>query len=65
MNECSICLEKINHPFCLVCAHIFCGKCIITLIKKRWRKCPICRTRITWTIPAITKAHPELFKIDF
>ena len=47
--QCAICLESIDDVLFLVCAHGFCRNCVIRLIITRTRKCPICRTRITWT----------------
>uniref|UniRef100_A0A6C0EPS1 RING-type domain-containing protein n=1 Tax=viral metagenome TaxID=1070528 RepID=A0A6C0EPS1_9ZZZZ len=52
--QCAICLNKIENVLFLTCAHGFCRNCVIMLIKKRTRKCPICRTKITWTIPQIS-----------
>jgi len=52
---CLICWDPIENPLFLVCAHGFCKNCVIMLIRKRTRKCPICRTRISWTIPQIEK----------
>ena len=51
-NDCVICLENINKDnlIKLNCKHMFHKDCILTLIKKRNRKCPLCRHRITWTI---------------
>lgn len=56
MSQCVICWELLEDPLFLICAHGYCKKCVITLIRKRTRKCPICRTKITWTIPQIIKA---------
>lgn len=57
---CSICLEDVKDPLALVCGHVICYNDVITLIQKRTRKCPICRTRITWTIPQLNNAqHPQ------
>lgn len=52
-TNCLICLNKINNPLFLECSHGFCSECIIKFIHSRSRKCPICRLRITWTIPRI------------
>ena len=38
--------NKIN----LSCNHVFHHQCIKTMIIKRSRKCPLCRTKITWNI---------------
>ena len=55
--DCVICLEKIKKPLFLTCAHGFCLDCIVILIQKRYRKCPVCRTRITWTIPTVKNRY--------
>ena len=47
----------------LICGHILCSECIMTLVRLRNRKCPICRTRITWNIPSIQR-HIKLRKIQ-
>ena len=49
-TSCVICTDKIIQKNCiaLACAHTYHTSCIKTLIKKRLRKCPQCRTRITW-----------------
>ena len=51
-HDCVICFEKIdsNNMIILRCNHSFHKECIITLVKKRNRKCPLCRNRITWTV---------------
>ena len=61
--ECIICNEKINNKdiICLECCHIFHINCIIMLIKKRTRKCPLCRHKIRWTITQIIR-HKNLIK---
>ena len=50
VKTCIICTDKIKQKYCvaLACAHIYHISCVKTLIKKRSRKCPQCRTRITW-----------------
>ena len=62
MHECIICNENIinNNKIALTCCHLFHTNCIITMIQKRYRKCPICRTRITWTIPQLLR-HNHLY----
>ena len=54
-NECVICFEEIsdNNMIKLSCNHSFHKNCIIELVKKRNRKCPLCRNKITWTINSI------------
>ena len=61
--ECIICYENIkdSDKVALSCRHIFHTECIIELIRKRYRKCPLCRTRITWNVPQFQK-HIKLSK---
>ena len=61
--ECIICLDKIepNNLVALKCAHMFHTDCVIKLIEKRTRKCPICRERITYVKKQLIK-HLELSK---
>ena len=56
-KECVICLENImdNHDVVLECAHKYHTDCIITMVRKRYRKCPICRTKIRWNIKQLLK----------
>ncbi len=49
---CLVCDEN-NDITALHCGHIFCTDCVIKLVKTRNRKCPLCRTRITWNIPQL------------
>ena len=48
----------------LQCCHLYHSECVKTLVKKRTRKCPICRTRITWNLEQINK-HIKLSKEKF
>jgi hypothetical protein len=59
--ECIICYEKIKEKekVALICCHVFHTEYIIKLVQKRYRECPLCRTRITWNIPQLNK-HVEL-----
>ena len=61
--KCNICYDDIilKNTIALECGHIFHNNCIITLIRKRNRKCPNCRCRIKWNINQI-KRHEKLFK---
>ena len=52
-HNCKICWDKLKDPLFLPCAHGFCRQCVIRLIETRTRKCPLCRTRITWTVANI------------
>lgn len=62
-NICIICFEEIELKdlTALSCGHMFHIDCIINLVKKRTRKCPLCRVRITWNVPQLLK-HKELFE---
>ena len=59
--ECVICLEDIKNDelVALKCAHMFHIDCVIMLIQKRTRKCPICRERITYIKKQLVK-HKKL-----
>lgn len=59
--ECLICYEEMTSKdmIVLACCHIFHSTCVVKLIQKRTRKCPICRSRITWNVPQIQK-HIDL-----
>jgi ERCC4-related helicase len=47
-NDCAICLDKVENPVMLECTHIFCGKCILNLLRMRDNNnCPYCRTKIS------------------
>ena len=63
LKDCIICFEKIKKKNLVVleCAHMFHTNCIITMVKKRNRKCPLCRKRITWNVPQLKK-HIDLYK---
>ena len=54
-----MCVEVVdeNDVVSLYCGHTFHTSCIITLIKKRNRKCPLCRERIEWNINQFKKHH--------
>ena len=60
--ECVICNEEITKKdiVCLECCHIFHTNCVIMLVKKRTRKCPLCRTKIRLTIPQMIR-HDLLY----
>lgn len=47
--RCIICLNGTENITFLNCNHFFCLKCVLTLISKRSRKYPMCRTPITHT----------------
>ena len=63
--ECIICTEEIDvkNLICLECCHIFHSNCVINLVKKRTRKCPLCRTKIRWNIPQIIR-HDNLYILN-
>ena len=45
-QECIICTDNIVEvdKVALQCCHMYHSECVKTLVKKRTRKCPICRT---------------------
>ena len=61
--ECFICYDDIELKdlVSLECGHLFHTNCIITLIRMRNRKCPLCRKRITWNVNQLIK-HNNLYK---
>lgn len=63
VKECIICFDKIKKKdsVFLECSHKFHTNCVIQLVRKRTRKCPLCRTRIRWTVKQLIK-HNNLFK---
>lgn len=65
-EECIICTDNIVEAdkVALQCCHLYHSECVKTLVKKRTRKCPICRTRITWNLEQINK-HIKLSKEKF
>ena len=49
-EECSICLDSLAWPVITHCAHIFCKKCIESVIKLDsvfGAKCPLCRRPVS------------------
>ena len=60
--ECVICNEKIHEKDIvgLECAHFYHIKCVIELIRKRTRKCPLCRTKIRLNISQFLN-HEKLY----
>jgi SNF2 family DNA or RNA helicase len=52
-KTCSICLDNITNPIILECTHIFCGTCLMNMLrnseKNFIKKCPECRFVITST----------------
>ena len=59
--SCVICTEIIEEKdkVALSCGHMFHTDCIIIMIKKRYRSCPLCTTKIIWTVPQFTR-HKNL-----
>ena len=51
-NDCVICASGIKNKdlVALECCHMYHSKCVINLVEKRTRKCPLCRTKIMWNI---------------
>ena len=60
--ECIICNENILEKdlIALSCCHIYHVDCVIKMIKMRYRKCPLCRTRIIWNVNQV-KRHYDLY----
>ena len=44
--QCSICSLVFNNPMRLDCGHTFCYKCLVSLVAKYNKLCPICRVAI-------------------
>ena len=61
--ECVICNEIIKKKdnVGLECAHMFHTRCIIKLVRKRYRKCPLCRLQIRWNVKQLFR-HEKLYK---
>lgn len=55
---CTICFETLSFSKVveLPCGHVLHYSCLCSLIKSRSRKCPLCRCKLTYTIPGLTKA---------
>ena len=68
MKNCVICFDKIsnNNKITLSCNHIFHYNCIKIMITKRSRRCPLCRTKITWNIDKLNnifnKQKPKIIR---
>jgi hypothetical protein len=60
-KDCIICTDKIKKKnlVALTCCHIFHTSCVIKLVRKRTRKCPLCRTKIRWNVKQLEK-HKNL-----
>ena len=65
-EECIICTDEIKEEdkVALQCCHLYHSECVKQLVKKRTRKCPICRTKICWNMEQINK-HIKLSKKKF
>ena len=61
-KDCIICCDKIEiqNITYLSCGHPYHNECIINLVKKRIRKCPECRTKITWNVNQLI-THQKLY----
>ncbi len=64
--ECRVCFDDINTSelVALPCGHIFHTHCVIMLIQKRNRKCPLCREKIPWNKKQLLR-HFELSQEKF
>lgn len=45
-DNCPICFENLEITSTLLCKHVLCTKCLLTCIRLKHDKCPICRTDI-------------------
>lgn len=52
---CPVCVAE-REPHFLACGHHVCFECTLRLIRTRSRRCPFCRTSITWTVPQLLRA---------
>lgn len=52
LNDCSICLDRIQVPSALTCGHIFCRECIVTARSYNYW-CPMCRKECLLTVDLI------------
>jgi SWI/SNF-related matrix-associated actin-dependent regulator of chromatin subfamily A3 len=46
-SECPVCLCDISQPCITICRHVFCKRCIDTVISKDKPSCPLCRAPIS------------------
>ncbi|XP_067653851.1 helicase-like transcription factor isoform X2 [Haliotis asinina] len=48
-EECAVCLDSLKNPVITPCAHVYCRRCIVTVInnEKPNSKCPLCRGDIS------------------
>ncbi|GAB4821905.1 hypothetical protein N2152v2_008951 [Parachlorella kessleri] len=46
-DDCPICLSQMNNPCITVCKHIFCKRCIETVMARDKPSCPMCRGPIS------------------
>lgn len=58
-NECPVCLCDISHPCITLCRHIFCKRCIDTVISKDKPNCPLCRSSISHSDLVELPPEPE------
>ncbi|KAG7669835.1 hypothetical protein Ndes2437B_g06024 [Nannochloris sp. 'desiccata'] len=58
-NECPVCLCDIAHPCITLCRHIFCKRCIDTVISKDKANCPLCRRPISHSELVELPPEPE------
>ena len=63
MKTCVICDLEIKEPnkVALSCGHLYHTTCVITLVRKRMRKCPLCRTKVCWNVTQLNR-HITLSK---
>ena len=65
-KQCIICTDKIKKKnlVALSCCHIYHTTCVINLVRKRTRKCPLCRTKIIWNLKQLDR-HIKLTNEKF
>ena len=65
-RECLICTDNIKEMNMVVleCCHVYHTNCVKMLIKKRTRKCPLCRTKIIWNLKQLDR-HIKLTNEKF
>lgn len=61
--ECSICLELLCEPMQLPCSHVFCRKCLASVVRQS-RHCALCRASIPESFdPIVAPLNQELEQV--
>lgn len=61
-EPCPICYELILYPVRTNCGHVFCGECMLVLLKSYQLKniiCPMCRLKVRMIQPAFLQEHSD------